>query len=309
MTKQRCVHQERFRKLVQRLKKTLRLSSASDNSHGLTELVSLHDLPEECLSIIISFTSPRDALNLASVSKTFESAVQSNIVWEKFIPPEYKSLISQSPDFLSKKEVFFALRDKSILIDDGKKMLWKERENAKRCIMLSAMNLSITWGNTPQSWRWIPDPEARFEAVAELLEVCLFEIRGRISSRFLSPRTRYSAYIVFMKQNICYGFENVSVEVVVGVVGQNLEDSCRRYVCFDEARDEQFRRRDRGKNLVKPERRKDGWMEIKLGEFFNEGGLSSYDDIEMVALENKLRHWKRGLIIRGIEIRPTKIRQ
>jgi len=148
----------------------------------------------------------------------------------------------------------------------------------------------------------------RFETVAELLEVCLFEIRGRINSRVISPKTRYSAYIVYKKLNICYGFENVAVEVVVGVVGQDLEESCRRYICFDETMDEQFRRRDRGKNLVKPERRKDGWMEIKIGEFFNEGGLLNDDEIEMVALEAKQRHWKRGLIIQGIEIRPTNIR-
>ncbi|XP_010502246.1 PREDICTED: putative F-box protein PP2-B8 [Camelina sativa] len=307
MTKTRCVHvHQHFRKLVQQLKKTLRFS-ASDKSRGVTEPLSLDDLPEECISIIISFTSPRDAYVFASVSKTFASAVQSDIIWENFLPSEYKSLIPQSPDFLSKKELYFALCHESVLIDDGKKILWVERENAKRCIMLSAMNLSITWGDSPQSWRWVSDPQARFETVAELLEVCLFEIRGRINTRVLSPRTRYSVYIVFMKVNICYGFENVAVEVVVGVVGKDLEESCRRYVCFDEARDEQFRRRDRGKNLVKPERRNDGWMEINLGEFFNEGGLSKYDEIEVVALENKLRHWKRGLIIRGVEIRPAKV--
>ncbi|CAA0354708.1 unnamed protein product [Arabidopsis thaliana] len=305
MTKTRCMH-EHFRKIVQRVKKTLRLS-ASDKSHGVAEL---DDLPEECVSIIVSFTSPQDACVLASVSKTFASAVKSDIVWEKFIPPEYESLISQSRafKFLSKKELYFALCDKSVLIDDGKKSLWIEKANAKRCIMISAMNLAIAWGNSPQSWRWIPDPQARFETVAELLEVCLFEIRGRINSCVLSPRTRYSAYIVYKKLNICYGFENVAVEVVVGVVGQDLEESCRRYICFDETMDEQFRRRDRGKNLVKPERRKDGWMEIKIGEFFNVGGLMNYDEIEMVALEAKQRHWKRGLIIQGIEIRPANIR-
>ncbi|CAH8266511.1 unnamed protein product [Arabidopsis lyrata] len=305
MTKTKFMH-EHFRKLVQRLKKTLTLS-ASDKSHGVAATLSLDDLPEECISIIISFTSPLDACVLASVSKTFESAVKSDIVWEKFIPPEYESLISQSRDFSSKKELYFALCDESVLIDDGKKFLWIEKANAKRCIMLSEMYLSITWGNYPQSWQWIPDPQARFETVAELLGVCLFEIRGRINSCNLSPRTRYSAYIVFRKKDICYGFENVAVEVVVGLVGQDLEESCPRYVCFDEATDEQFRWRDRGKNLVKPERRKDGWMEIKLGEFFNEGGLLNYDEIEMVALENKQRHWKRGLIIGGIEIRLANI--
>ena len=86
---------------------------------------SLFDnLPEDCISNIISFTSPRDACVAASVSKTFASAVKSDIVWEKFIPPEYESLISQSRafKFLSKKELYFALCDKSVLIDDGKKV-------------------------------------------------------------------------------------------------------------------------------------------------------------------------------------------
>ncbi|KAL1221110.1 putative F-box protein PP2-B8 [Cardamine amara subsp. amara] len=315
MTKTKGVNETRalfaikdyFRKCIQRLKKTLKVKLlASDQSHGVdAEPVSLDDLPEECISIIISFTSPRDAFALASVSKTFESAVQSDTVWDKFIPPEYESLvISRSQDFSSKKDLYFALCHKSVLIDDGKKSLWVEKANGKRCIMLSAMHLSITWGDCPQSWEWISIPESRFETVAELVEVRLFEIRGRIKSCILSSRTRYAAYIVFKKGDMCYGLKEVAIEVVVGVVGKNLEESCRRYVCFDEAMDEPFLRR---KNLVKPVWREDGWMEIKIGELFNEGGLMNNDEIEMVALENKQRNWKRGLIIQGIEIRPARL--
>ncbi|CAE6075191.1 unnamed protein product [Arabidopsis arenosa] len=56
-------------------------------------------------------------------------------------------------------------------------------------------------------------------------------------------------------------------------------------------------------------RRQDVWMEIELGEFFNEGGLIDGDEIKMSALESHEQlHWKCGLIIQGIEIRPTKIR-
>ncbi|EFH53071.1 hypothetical protein ARALYDRAFT_904461 [Arabidopsis lyrata subsp. lyrata] len=66
---------EHFRKLVQRLKKTLRLS-ASDKSHGVTEPLSLDDLPEECISLIIYKSSRRvrfgfgfENLNLNLLSK------------------------------------------------------------------------------------------------------------------------------------------------------------------------------------------------------------------------------------------------
>jgi len=79
-------------------------------------------LPEDCISNIISFTSPRDACVAASVSKTFESAVSSDCVWDKFLPPEYESLVSRSRVFASKKELYFALCHNPVLIEDGKKV-------------------------------------------------------------------------------------------------------------------------------------------------------------------------------------------
>ncbi|XP_010514004.1 PREDICTED: putative F-box protein PP2-B8 [Camelina sativa] len=299
---------DHFHKFVERLKKTLRLSASNDD-HGVAKPLYLDDLPEECISVIISLTSPQDACIFASVSKTFESAAKSNIVWEKFIPPEYASLVPRPQDYSSKKDLYFALCDESVLIDDDKKSFWVEQANGKRCIMLSAMNLSIMWGNILHSWKQIPNPQARFEKVGELLEERWFEIRGKINTRVLSPKTRYSVYIVFMKADICYGFADVAIEAVVGVVGQYLQESSRRYLCFDEAMKGFFLRREmEKKNLVKPKSRKDGWMELELGEFFNEGGLMSSDEIEMSVLKTKRLHWKRGLIVQGIEIRPVKIR-
>lgn len=83
---------------------------------------SFDDLPEDCISHIITFTSPRDACVAASVSKTFASAVDSDSVWEKFLPPDYSSLVPQSGVFLSKKELYFALCHDPLLIEDGKKV-------------------------------------------------------------------------------------------------------------------------------------------------------------------------------------------
>ncbi|KAL1222719.1 F-box protein PP2-B10 [Cardamine amara subsp. amara] len=267
---------------------------------------SFDSLPEDCISKIISFTSPRDACVVDSVSKTFKSAANSDIVWEKFLPLEYPSLIPSSRVFSSKKKLYFSLCDDPVLIDDGKKSFWLEKSSGKKCIMLSAMSLSIIWGDTPHYWKWIPSPESMFETVAELIDVCWFEIRGRTNIRFLSPRTRYSAYIVFKQVDEFYGFEDVAIEAAIGVVGQ---EPCRRFICFDEDMNGQFIRRDGGRmNTVKPKGRDDGWMEIELGEFFNEEGLMNSDEIEMSALETKQLNWKSGLIIQGIEIRPAIIR-
>uniref|UniRef100_A0A1J3K585 F-box protein PP2-B10 n=1 Tax=Noccaea caerulescens TaxID=107243 RepID=A0A1J3K585_NOCCA len=259
-------------------------------------------LPEDCISNIISFTSPRDACVAASVSRTFGSAVKSDLAWENFLPPEYASLVPRSRDFSSKKELYFSLCDDPVLIDDGKKSFWLEKANGKRCIMLSAVSLSITWGDNPHYWQSFPCSGSSFERVMVLIEVCWLEIRGRINTRLLSPRTRYSAHIVFYKEEYSYGFEGLAVEAGVGVVGQ---EASTRFICFDASENGQVIRRRRRRSIVKPERRKDGWMEIELGEFFNEGGLNG-GEIEISVLETKLLHWKRGLVFLGIEIRPSE---
>ncbi|CAL9248926.1 unnamed protein product [Arabidopsis halleri] len=255
-------------------------------------------LPEDCISNIISFTSPRDACVAASVSKTFESAVNSDSVWDKFLPPDYSSLVSQSRVFASKKELYFALCHNHVLIEDGKKSFWLEKASGKRCIMLSSKELWITWGSSPEYWQWISLPESRFEKVAELLDVCWFEIRGKTSTRVLSPGTRYSAYIVFKTKDGCPGLGHLLVEVELGLVGQ---ESSKRFIYFVGPRN---RRRGREtRDVTKPEQREDGWMEAELGEFFSE---ESCDEIEFSVIEIKSPYWKSGLIIQGIEFRPTK---
>lgn len=79
----------------------------SGSSTGQSQIVTgpspFDNLPEDCVSNIISFTSPRDACVSCSVSKTFESAVQSDSVWEKFLPPDYTSLAPRSRVFSLRK--------------------------------------------------------------------------------------------------------------------------------------------------------------------------------------------------------------
>ncbi|XP_019102136.1 PREDICTED: putative F-box protein PP2-B2 [Camelina sativa] len=156
--------------------------------------------------------------------------------------------------------------------------------------MLSPNEMWITWVSSPQRfWQWISIPEARFEGVPELLSVCWFEVRSRISTRYLSPRKRYSVYIVFKTKNGCPGLGDVPVEVEVGLVGQ---ESSQRFIYFVGPSD---RRKEREKkDVMKPDKREDGWMEAELGEFFNE---ASCDEISATVLENKSQ---------GFEFRPAK---
>jgi hypothetical protein len=78
---------------------------------------------------VLSFTSPPDACRSSSVSTNFRSAAESDVVWESFLPPQYKSIISRSADstsslcFSSKKELYLHLCDHPLLIDEGKKAI------------------------------------------------------------------------------------------------------------------------------------------------------------------------------------------
>lgn len=59
------------------------------------------------------------------------------------------------------------------------------------------------------------------------------------------------------------------------------------------------------RDVMKPKKREDGWMEAELGEFFNEKGCY---EVELSVIEIKSPYWKCGLIIQGIEFRPTTSR-
>lgn len=81
-------------------------------------------LPKDCLSIILSLTSPEDALRASLVSSCFRSASDSDLVWERFLPSDYAEIVSNSVTplmFCSKKELFQCLSD-SVLIDGGNKV-------------------------------------------------------------------------------------------------------------------------------------------------------------------------------------------
>ncbi|KAK8568883.1 hypothetical protein V6N13_106764 [Hibiscus sabdariffa] len=283
----------------------------------------LSDLPQDCIEAIISCTSPRDACRLSLVSTAFKPASESDAVWDSFLPSEYRASIPSLICCPSKKQLYLSLCENPLLIDGGRKSLQFEKGSGKKIYMLSARDLSIVWGDTPSYWRWISMPESRFEEVAELINVCWFEIRGKIAISMLSPITHYKAYFVFKPTTGAYGFDFHPAEASFGVVGT---EGCKRnvYLSADRGARQRYhivpRRiglfgRSRflglqtpvpttaaGNDDQYPKARGDGWLEIELGEFFNDG--SADGELEMSVMEVRGGHWKGGLIVQGIEIRP-----
>ncbi|XP_060672012.1 F-box protein At2g02240 isoform X2 [Ziziphus jujuba] len=116
-------------------------------------------LPDECISLIISLTSPRDASRLSLVCSLFPSAVNSDVVWRKFLPHDYHQILSNSAlassmDSLSKKQLYFHISHHPVLVDNGNMSFATDKENGKKCYMISSRRLSIVWGGTPTYWLW-----------------------------------------------------------------------------------------------------------------------------------------------------------
>ncbi|XP_044481082.1 putative F-box protein PP2-B12 isoform X1 [Mangifera indica] len=284
-------------------------------------------LPEGCIAAIISCTTPREACRLSLVSSIFKSAAESDVVWESFLPPDYQTIISKSSPcplpfssstssllgLPSKKDLFLSLCNQPILIDDGKKSFSLDKQSGKICCMISSRDLMIVWGDTPTYWRWASLPGARFQEVAELIGVCWLEISGKISTRILSPGTNYAAYLVFKPTAGSYGFENQPVEVSVGLVGtENQKRSvylvtgrrlCMQYLLGRPPSLLYRSRRVKWQASLARERG-DDWLEVELGDFYNTGDENG--ELEISILETRGGHWKGGLIIQGIEIRPKQ---
>ncbi|KAH7669776.1 Phloem protein 2-like protein [Dioscorea alata] len=261
--------------------------------------VDFSRLPEGCISNVLSLTSPPEVCRFAMVSQVFFSAAASDTVWERFIPSDIDEILLRAVDrieFSSKRELYFRLCN-PILINDGKMSFFLEKSSGKKCYMLSARQLSITWTCTPRYWRWISVDNTRFEEVAELLNVCWLEIRGKLNTRQLSQHTRYAVYLVFNLSKASYGLGHPPQETSVKL-GAHVSSHITR---LKTPLKTEYSAYGYDYEVVS---REDGWMEIELGEFDTECGDDG--EVEMKLMEIKGGHWKRCLIVQGIEIRPRK---
>lgn len=257
-----------------------------------------------CIAYLIVINpAPRMAslykdFRLAAVSPVFKSAADSDLVWEKFLPSDYKSVISNSVSSsslitsLSKKDLYFHLCHHPIFLNSGTMSFALEKETGKKCYMVGARALCIGWRNTPNCWKWTSLLESRFLEVAELVYFWFFEVNARIETRILSYRTNYAAYLVFKFGKSIDGFQRS--HLASGVYVEGIKIKKRQGLYLDPSRNTPLLFHDR----------RDGWMEIEMGEFFNKNGndgtlLCSLFDFDRFGT----RH---GLVIEGIELRPKK---
>ena len=124
--------------------------------------------------------------------------------------------------------------------------------------------------------------------MAKLNFVCWLYVKARIETKILSIRTNYAAYLVLKFIDTSYGFETRPVDF--GVYFDGSDNGERRKVVLDPPANMPKLSQDRG----------NGWMEIEMGEFFNETG----EDGTVVCSVFGFDDAKSGIIIQGIELRP-----
>ncbi|MCL7035448.1 hypothetical protein MKW94_025337 [Papaver nudicaule] len=261
---------------------------------------NINNLPEGCISDILSLTSPTDACRSSIVSTLFKSAADSDVLWEKFLPADYQEIISRafpplscatsstSPvNFYSKKELYHRLCVNPILIDGGLKSFQLEKCTGKKCIMLGAKELGIAWGDDPRYWRWLSFPGSRFVEVAELNWVCWLAIRGKLETRLLSPETLYGAYLVLKLTDDVGGFDEPVKGRVEVVGGDSSVCSEERRIYLNPNDDEQSPSELTEEDQYSAQVRGDGWMEVELGHFYNEEGEDNMTkEVHMSLLED-----------------------
>ncbi|KAM3236255.1 hypothetical protein P3L10_016292 [Capsicum annuum] len=162
-------------------------------------------------------------------------------------------------------------------------------------VWIGANELSIIWIDNSEYWKWNYLHDAGME-VAELVNVCWLDITGKIDTKRLTKKTSFAAYLVFKLTDEHQQLEKAIASV--RFVKEKVEGTGKEgYTVFIS------KTKEEGEAGRFPYLRSDGWMEIKLGEFFN--NLGEDGEVEMKLMETDDFKWKSGLIVKGIDIRPN----
>ncbi|KAH9689533.1 F-box protein PP2-B15 [Citrus sinensis] len=294
-------------------------------------------LPEDCFAHILSYTSPRDACRLSLVSSTVRFAADSDNVWQKFLPVDYQEILSRLVlplVYISKKELFMRLCS-PVLIDQGGGTNMKfslkfifvpppvDSNSALEIAAFARINFfsqnNSLWPRSSTSASSRKMKTLIFTEVAELRTISWLQITGKINTKTISPKTQYAAYLIVKFAERAFGLDSLPSEVSLEVGNGSFKSQGTVYLRWQERkkqleclghlyflhRDEALRSRvSEGDGERFAREREDGWIEIELGSFYNDGGEGK--EVKMCLKEVKGQHLKGGLIVEGIEIRPKE---
>ncbi|XP_078155987.1 F-box protein VBF-like [Carex rostrata] len=281
-------------------------------------------LPEDCLYHVLSLTFPRDAYNFSLTATRFRSVVNSDVMWQAFLPSDFVSILSRVVNpvmFTSKKDLFFKLSKNHVLIDRGTMSFGLEISSGAKCYMISTSLLKIASTDTHYLyWRRISHPDSRFAEVVERIFPVRLNIVGKIDSKSLSSNTRYGAYLVYKLTKTCrdisYSIGRMRQQTSV-TVGRQIRKSTVYlepfYVKYTSAKEQfdlnrftfkgLFEKSEFDNNVeITAKERDDGWIEVEMGTFYVDKEEDGEVEMKLQSIEGSLL--ENMIIVQGIEIRP-----
>ncbi|GLJ20940.1 hypothetical protein SUGI_0382250 [Cryptomeria japonica] len=265
---------------------------------------SLDELAENCISTILSFTTVKDVCRLAAVCRSWRSAADAHLVWEKMITQRFGQDISQgisSLAFPSKKHLYF-----SLVTDHGTKSIWLDESTGKIGCMISARDLCIAWGDNRSYWEWVRRDDSRFEQVARLRYVWWFDVWQRFKCSILSPNTQYRvSFIIRMDDNSrgsrYGGYPSPFIFSVVAPDGVRMES-----VRFLDDLEKPVEKHAKGFSMTPFSQDENGWLEFVAGEFFIEEVFPNGGAKEIVFCMKNVdcSFTKSNVWVEGVKIEP-----
>ncbi|KAM1032516.1 hypothetical protein ACFX2I_036093 [Malus domestica] len=197
-------------------------------------------------------------------------------------PHNYEALVKDADTPINKSSIenLFQQLQAGVLLNQKKKKYWVDKKS-NNCFMVYARDFSITWAEDNRYWHWYSLQETSdvFIDAAELLNVCWLEVHGKFETANLSPGTLYEVVFVVKLNAADYGWEDpINFRLT-------LPDGTRQ--C-------------RKVNLMQTPRGQ--WVEIPVGEF--RASPEKSGDMEFSMYEYDGGKWKKGLVIKGVVIRP-----
>ncbi|KAK2653776.1 hypothetical protein Ddye_013632 [Dipteronia dyeriana] len=267
-------------------------SSTSSSSPGLG------DVPENCISSILTHLDPPQICKLAMLNRTFHGASTADFVWEIKLPLNYeylvKKILDENPQNLCKKEIYAKLCLAN-RFDNGTKEAWLEKSSGKLCLAVSTKALKITGIDDRRYWNHIPTEESRFHTVAYLQQIWWFEVIGEFEFQF--PPGTYCLFFRLQlgKASKRFGRRVCNLEQVHGwnikpvrfqVSTSNGQQSISE--CY----------------LSQP----GNWVHYHAGDFVVENPLTPMK-IKFSVMQIDCTHTKGGLCVDSVLIYPSEFRE
>uniref|UniRef100_J3N6Y5 Uncharacterized protein n=1 Tax=Oryza brachyantha TaxID=4533 RepID=J3N6Y5_ORYBR len=128
------------------------------------------------------------------------------------------------------------------------------------------------------------------------LVVCWFHVTGEIPTKYLLADRTYEAYLIYMVRKQANGFQDREQSSSIRLRGERVLSNSMVCLCppGDLVPDD---------NVTMPLKRKDGWFEIKLGEFTNNAELQEQEAVIADVYQTDDYSGAIDIIIEGMEFR------